>query len=165
VLQDGGARETEQEGRGEAPQRPACQAVAHEHALDRLPHALPALARRALVALLVALHERQEVRPPPEEAEDAEHHLLEHGVGRRVGRGRPLDLARKPLETRLERTAMEVVLGRKIEIDRALADARARGHLAHVHLVKVPLREHGSGRGEYPVAFHLLSAGVVHGEN
>src|SRR5439155_480888 len=91
VLQDGGARETEQEGRGEAPQRPACQAVAHEHALDRLPHALPALARRALVALLVALHERQEVRPPPEEAEEAEHHLLEHGVGRRVGRGRPLD--------------------------------------------------------------------------
>jgi len=31
--------------------------------------------------------------------------------------------------------------------------------------MKIPLREHGGGRGEDPVAFDLLSAGVVHGEN
>ena len=164
MLQDRGAGETQQERGRETALRCAREPVTREHALDRLPDAMAALARRALVALLVPLHEGEEVGAPPEEAEDAEHDLLEHGVGRCVGVGRTLDLRREALEARFERTPVEVVLGRKIEIDRALADARARGHLADVHLMEIPLREHGRGRGENPITFDLLSSCVRHRE-
>src|SRR5439155_884708 len=85
---------------------PAAPAGAHD--------APPALARRARVALLVTHDQSKEVRPAPEEAQDRDHDLPQHRLGRRVRLGGPLDLARHPLEARLEGHAVEAVLGGKI---------------------------------------------------
>src|SRR5438445_106133 len=125
---------------------PTTDPVVGQHALDGPHDALPALARRARVALLVAHDQRQEVRPAPEEAQDREHDLAQHRLGRRGRLGGALDLARDPLEARLEGHAVEAVFGRKVEVDGPLPHPGARRHLAHQHPVKVALREHRSGR-------------------
>ena len=145
MLEDGSARETEQEGGRQVAAPVAADPVMGQHALDGPHDAPPALARRARVALLVAHDQRQEVRPAPEEAQDRDHDLAQHHLGRRVRLGGALDLARHPLEARLEGHSVEAVLGRKVEVDGALPHPGARRHLAHQHAVKVALREHRGG--------------------
>ena len=160
VLEDRGAREAEEEGRGEVPRRRrAAQAVAREDRLDRPQHPrwrrsrAPAAgsAARSAATSVSRCWRRQKKRRMPEHDR--------RGARRRAGPSASaarLDVARQPLEARLERRAVQLVLGREVEVDRPLADPGARRHLAHLHAVEVALGEHGGGGGEDALALVVV---------
>src|SRR5206468_8503885 len=71
VLEDAGACHAEEEGGGQMARRAvAPEPVPGERPLDRAHHAPPPLPGPTRMLLLVPLHEREEVRAPPEEAQD-----------------------------------------------------------------------------------------------
>ena len=130
--------------------------MARQHLLDRHQHPVPRWPRASLPPLLVALDQRQEMLAAPEEPQDAEDDRLERRVHRAARAGRRLDVDRQPLEARLQRHAVQVVLGGEVEVDRPLPDAGARRHVAHLNAVEIALGEHRGGGGEDALALVVV---------
>src|SRR5262249_49468229 len=102
MLEDGGAREAEQVGGREVTRaRAATQVVPRQDLLDGDQDEVAACPGAARPALLVALHQRQEVLPAPEEAQQRQEVRLEPLVERPSSRGQGLALGGQPLQAGL----------------------------------------------------------------